>query len=49
MRDLFFMNAITENLSLLFLNEWAFVLFRPHDGRSPTMNVGTQSPHQGAG
>jgi hypothetical protein len=25
MRDLFFMNAVTEMHSMLFLNDWAFV------------------------
>jgi hypothetical protein len=49
MRDLFFMNLVTEMHSMLFLNEKTFVKLRSHDGRSPTINVGTQSPHQGAG
>ena len=43
------MNVVTEMHSMLFLNEKAFVKLRSHDGRSPTINVGTQSPHRPSG
>ena len=34
MRDLSFMNVVTEMPSMLFLNEKGFVKLRSHDGRS---------------